>query len=93
MLHPHILQKNMVEITNTTRELLTGLFSEEAEDEEDVETRFRQGRGMLMLWSELCFDMGATQLINIDAQTELEALLKQFTDADRARFNMPPLET
>lgn len=90
MTHPHILQKSMADITAVTRKLLENLYKgSPSKDADDVWIRSYKAHGMIMLWSELCSDMGVSHLINVAEQDELEALIQELDDADRLRLGMP----
>jgi hypothetical protein len=92
MPHPHILQKTMGEITATTRTTISGLYGNSmASSPEEVQRKSVLAQGMVMLWSEICFDMGVSQHLNLAAQEDLEALMRGLDAEDRQRFGMPPV--
>lgn len=91
MPHPHILAKTMSEITTTTGTAIRGLYGNSlASSPEQVIRKYTLAQGMVMLWSEICFDMGVSQHLSLAAQNELEALVRELDAEDRQRFSMPP---
>jgi hypothetical protein len=56
----------------------------------EVELKLALAKGMLMLWSDLCFDMGVSQHLNVASQNELETLLRELDTKERNRFGMAP---
>lgn len=90
MAHPHLLQKSMVEITAAVRAAIESLYGgAQPTDADDVWQRYHTAKGMLMAWSEICFDMGATALVNVAAQDELETLVNNLDNVARTRVGMP----
>lgn len=94
MPHPHILHKTMGQITATTQTSIKGLYHDSlAMSPLEVELKLALAKGMLMLWSDLCFDMGVSQHLNAASQNELETLLRELDTEERSRFGMAPPET
>lgn len=90
MPHPHILQKSLVEITATAKASIENVYAgAHPADADNVWIRYHIARGILILWSDIAFDMGATPLINIAAHAELESLLTALDNAARSRIGMP----
>ncbi|MCU6502256.1 hypothetical protein LPN04_31125 [Rugamonas sp. A1-17] len=90
MPHPHILQKSLVDITATAKASIENVYAgAKPADADDVCIRYHTARGILILWSDIAFDMGATPLINVAANGELESLLTELDNAARSRIGMP----
>lgn len=90
MPHPHILQKSLVDITATAKASIENVYAgAQPADADDVWIRYHTARGILILWSDIAFDMGATPLINVAAHGELESLLTELDNAARSRIGMP----
>lgn len=92
MPNPHILQKTLVDITKSAKFSLENLYAgAKPSDADDVWIRYHTGRGILALWGEIALDMGVAEVINVQAQNELEKMLADFDNAARARIGMPPV--
>lgn len=66
MTHPHILQKSLVEITAAAKESIENLYSgAEPSNADDVFRRYHTALGILMLWTDISFDMGTTPVVNM----------------------------
>lgn len=90
MTHPHILQKSLVDITATAKASIDNVYAgAPPADADDVWIRYHMARGILILWSDIAFDMGAAPLINVAAHSELESLLNELDNATRSRIGMP----
>jgi predicted amidohydrolase YtcJ len=77
-------------ITDTTRRLIEDLYKgNPSKDVDDVWLTYHKAQGMMILWSKICFDMGASPGINIAQQEELESLITKLDDVDRQRLGMP----
>lgn len=90
MPHPHILNKSFTQITETTRFVLERVYSQPSGSLEDVHLKFNRARGVMDLWAELTFDMGASQHINLSAQNNLDRLVLESDTAELARWDLPP---
>lgn len=90
MPHPHILQKSLVDITATAKASIENVYaSVHPANADNVWMRYHMARGILILWSDITFDMGATPLINVAAHRELESLFTALDNAARSRIGMP----
>lgn len=92
MSHPHILDKTFVQITDTTRAVLERIYSRPSLSVEVAWAAFDRARGVMDLWAELTFDMGASQLITEAAQNDLEQIVRDSDTAELARWDLPPRE-
>lgn len=88
MPHPHILEKSLVQITDTARSVLERLYNRPSISAEEMESKFAHARDVMDLWSELSFDMGASEHISVAAQVELDRLVKESDAVERIRLGL-----
>lgn len=87
-----VLSKTLVQITQTAREAIERLYqTKPLHTEQEVMNSRAVARGILALWSDLAFDMGATPGISFAEQIELESLAQNLDNTARAFVGMPPL--
>lgn len=90
MAHPHILNKTLTQITDTTRFVLKRLYAQPSRSMEDADAAFDRARGVMELWAEMTFDMGVSEHINSDVHNDLDQLVRELDTAELARWDLPP---
>lgn len=88
-----VLSKTLVQITQAAREAIERLYqAKPLNTEQEVMKARAVAGGILTLWSDLAFDMGATPGISFAEQSALESLVQHLDNGARACIGMPPLE-
>lgn len=90
MPHPHILNKSFTQITDTTRDVLERIYSLPSRSADDAHVKYNHARGVMDLWAELTFNMGASEHITVATQDALNQLVDGRDATELARWGLTP---